>query len=248
MGIFTPKIKKCYKSGFGFVLFCCWREPAVKYFPAYCCSPLWQKCDPSQLWINFPSISFSRSNICILRSFCIVHASGKRPVSSSICLPWYPLTYSYNTIYSSSDLSFHGGNYQSISIPHPLLICMLQSAFHYSIPMSQSWPCRFTYFLSTNFCTALSENRTVWQFYHVILGQGSTNSDGLSQTLSDQAWLVITATLLLLYDVKGVEECWTLSFFETFPGIWGRHLHCSDCQVCQGGWFLCPGTLPEVVA
>lgn len=142
---------------------------------------------------------------------------------------------------------FHGGNHQSISTPHPLLIFVLQSAFHYSIPMSQSWGLyRFTYFLSPNFCTVLSENRTLWHFCHVILGQGSTNSDGLSQTLSDQAWL-ITASLLLLYDIRGVEECWTLSFFETFPGRWSTPLHCSDCQVCQGGWFLCPGTLPEVV-
>lgn len=137
---------------------------------------------------------------------------------------------------------FHGGNHQSISAPHPLLIFLLRSAFHNSIPVSQSWgPCGFTYFLSTNFCTALSENRTLWQLYHVILGQESTNSDGLSPTLSDQAWLVITATLLLLYDIRDVEECFTLSFFETFPGRWGTHLHCSDCQVCQGGWFLCPG-------
>ena len=58
VGIFTPW-KSANVTHLGFVLFCCWREPAVKHFPAYCCSPLWQKCDPSQLWINFPSISFS---------------------------------------------------------------------------------------------------------------------------------------------------------------------------------------------
>lgn len=97
--------KSANVTNLGFVLFCCWREPAVKHFPAYCCSPLWQKCDPSQLWINFPSISFSGEELLHPKVFSIVHASGKKPISSSICPPWHPLTCSYNTIYSSSDLS-----------------------------------------------------------------------------------------------------------------------------------------------